>query len=327
MRIAILGAGAMGSVFGGHLALAGHDVTLVDIRRDHMEAVSRDGLEMRTPDGESVNVRLGAISDGAELEPVDLVVVLCKGFATGDAARSIAHAVSPETWVVTVQNGLGNDRRLAEVLGPERVIPGTTTVGAEQYDVGVTIMNPATANRTSVTHLGPPRGAHSVPGGVREVAQTLTDAGLPTQALDSADIVIWTKLALAGPMGPLTALLRRTVRDVAQDDAAFAVIHDMFDEIVSVAHASGVPLEREQTWAHSLETFHGAGPHVTSMAADVLAHRRTEIDSFCGEIARLGEEHGVPTPVNRAVWQMITAIEGTYEYSLAETVSPPTTKV
>jgi 2-dehydropantoate 2-reductase len=321
MKIAILGAGAMGSVFGGHLGLAGHDVTLVDIRRDHMEAVRRNGLEMRTPTGESFNVRLDAISDGAELGPVELVIVLCKSFATADAARSIAHAVSAETWVVTVQNGLGNDRRLAEVLGPERVIPGTTTVGAEQYDIGVTIMNPATANRTSVTHVGPPRSAPSVPDGVRKVAATLTDAGLPTQALDSADLVIWTKLALAGPMGPLTALLRRTVRDVAQNETSFAVIHDMFHEIVSVAHASGVPLDRDQTWAHCLETFHGAGPHVTSMAADVLGHRRTEIDSFCGEIARLGEEHGVPTPVNRAVWQMIKAIEETYDHSLADTVT------
>lgn len=311
----------MGSVFGGHLGLAGHDVTLVDIRRDHMEAVRRDGLEMRTPSGGSVKVRLDATADGAELGPVELVIVLCKGFATGDAARSIAQAVTPATWVATVQNGLGNDRRLAEVFGPERVIPGTTTVGAEQYEPGVAIMNPATANRTSVTHLGPPRTADSVPEEVRQIAQTLTEAGLPTEALDSADVVIWTKLALAGPMGPLTALLRRTVRDVAEDEASFAVIRDMFDEIVAVAHAAGVPLDREQTWAHSVQTFRGAGPHVTSMAADVLHHRRTEIDSFCGEVTHLGEQLGVPTPVNRTVWRAIKAMEGTYDRSLDDSTA------
>lgn len=325
MRIAILGAGAMGSVFGGRLALAGHDVTLIDIRRDNMEAVRRNGLEMRTPEGTSVNVKLGAISDGAELGPVEIVIVLCKGFATVEAARSIVHSVGPDTWIATVQNGLGNDRRLAEVFGPARVIPGTTTVGAEQYEPGVTIMNPAAANGTSVTHLGPPRGAPSRPEGVRMVAEVLTGAGLPAQALESADVVIWTKLALAGPMGPLTALLRRTVRDVANDDHAFAVISEMFDEIVAVAHASNVPLDYEQTWAHCQETFQGAGPHVTSMAADVLGRRRTEIDSFCGEVSRLGEELGVPTPVNRTVWRLIKAMEATYVGSLAETAStlPP----
>jgi 2-dehydropantoate 2-reductase len=322
MKVAILGAGAMGSVFGGHLALDGHDVTLIDIRRDHMEAVARNGLEMRRPDGTSVNVRLGAISDGAELEPVELVIVLCKGFATTEAARSIAHAVGPQTWVATVQNGLGNDRRLAEVLGADRVIPGTTTVGAEQYEPGVTMMNPATANRTSITHLGPPRGAPALPDGVRMVAKVLTDSGLPTQALDSADIVIWTKLALAGPMGPLTALLRRTVKDVADDEHSLAVIREMFDETVAVAHASGVALDRDETWKHCRETFSGAGPHVTSMAADVLARRRTEIDSFCGEISRLGDELGVPTPVNRTVWRLLKATEATYPLTLAETAAP-----
>lgn len=319
MRIAILGAGAMGSVFGGHLALAGHDVTLVDIRRDHMEAVARDGLDMRTPDGKSTIVRLAATSDPATLGPVELVIVLAKGFATADAARSIVHAVGPDTWIATVQNGLGNDRRLADVFGPERVVPGTTTVGAEQYQPGVTIMNAAAANRTSITHLGPPRGAASPPDGVGAIARALSDAGLPAEALDSADLVIWTKLALAGPMGPLTAVLRRTVRDVANDSHALAIIRDMFDEIVSVAHAAGVPLDRDEAWAHSVATFRGAGPHVTSMAADVLARRRTEIDSFCGEVARLGDELGVPTPVNRTIWRQITAIESTYADSLAET--------
>lgn len=320
MKIAILGAGAMGSVFGGHLALAGHEVTLVDIRRDHMETVARNGLEMRRPDGTSVNVKLGAISDGGELEPVELVIVLCKGFATTDAARSIAHAVGPDTWVATVQNGLGNDRRLGDVLGPDHVIPGTTTVGAEQYEPGVTMMNPATAARTSITHLGPPRGAAGLPDGVHMVARVLTEAGLPSQALESADVVIWTKLALAGPMGPLSALLRRTVRDVADDGHSLAVIREMFDETVAVARASGIALDAEQTWAHCRETFSGAGPHVTSMAADVLARRRTEIDSFCGEISRLGDELGVPTPVNRTVWRLLKATEATYALTLAETL-------
>ncbi|MHB1468321.1 MAG: ketopantoate reductase family protein, partial [Solirubrobacteraceae bacterium] len=145
----------------------------------------------------------------------------------------------------------------------------------------------------------------------------LTVARLPTHALDSADIVIWTKLALAGPMGPLSAVLRRTVRDVAQDEHGLATIRAMFEETVAVANATGVPLDGQETWKHCLSTFAGAGPHVTSMAADVLHRRRTEIDAFCGEIARLGEEHGVPTPVNRTIWQQVRMIEATYELGLS----------
>ena len=318
MRIAILGAGALGSVFGGHLALAGNDVTLVDVWREHMEAVAAGGLDLRTPQGVSTIVPLRAIHEPWRLEPVELVIVLTKSFACAEALRSIAHAVTDETWVVTVQNGLGNDRRLAEVIGPERVVPGTTTVGAEQSGPGTTTMSLAAAARTSVTHLGPPRTAAAIPAGVHAIARTLTEAGLPTEALDSADVVIWTKLALAGPMGPVTALLRRTLSDVVSDEHSLALVTAMFDEIVAVAHATGVPLDREAVWAHALETFRATGPHTTSMAADVLAHRRTEIDAFCGEIARLGEEHGVPTPVNWTVWQALQAIEATYEGGLVE---------
>lgn len=319
MRFAILGAGAMGSVFGGHLALAGHEVTLVDVRREHIDAVRRDGLLMRRPDGTSERIALRATTDPqADLGAVDAAIVLTKSFATADAARSIAHAVGAQTWVATVQNGLGNDRALGEVLGGDRVVPGTTTVGAEQHAPGETTMNPATAQRTSITHLGPPRTAQGLPDGVVALADTLTAAGLPTQALQSADVVIWTKLALAGPMGPLSAVLRRTVRDVAEDEHGLATIRAMFEETVAVAHALGIPIDDEATWRHCRQTFAGAGPHVTSMAADVLNRRRTEIDAFCGEIVRLGEERGVPTPVNRTVWEQVRMIEGSYEKGLRD---------
>ena len=140
----------------------------------------------------------------------------------------------------------------------------------------------------------------------------MTAAGLTTEALDSADLVIWTKLALAGPMGPVTALLRRTVSDVADDEHAFALVRAMFEEIVAVAHATGVPLDEREAWEHAQKTFREVGPHTTSMAADVLAHRRTEIDAFCGEVARLGAEHGVPTPVNWVVGNALKAVEATY---------------
>ena len=306
----------MGSVFGGHLALAGHDVTLVDTWREHMEAVAAEGLDLRTPAGERTIVPLRAVYEPELLEPVDLVIVLTKTFAGAEALRSIDHALGEQTWVATVQNGLGNDRRLAEVIGPDRVVPGTTTVGAEQREPGVVTMSLATAARTSVTHLGPPRSAAQLPDGVRAIAATLTEAGLPAEALDSADVVIWTKLALAGPMGPVTALLRRTVADVISNEQALALVTEMFDEILAVAHALGVPLDRETAWAHAEETWRAVGPHTTSMAADVVARRRTEIDAFCGEVARIGADVGVETPVNRAVWQALKAVEATYDRAL-----------
>jgi 2-dehydropantoate 2-reductase len=318
MRIAILGAGAMGSVYGGHLALAGHDVTLVDVRREHMEAVARNGLEMRRTGMEPLHAHPRAIHDASELEPVELVIVLTKGFANEEAGRSILHAVGPDTWIATVQNGLGNERTLANVFGPDRVIPGTTGVGGELVEPGVVWMTPATAETKSITHLGPPRSADALPDGVREVARILTEAGLPTQALDDADVLIWTKLAAAATMGTVGGILRRTVREIIENEHGRALVKALFDEIVAVAHASGVALDGPATWEHVDEMWRSAGPHYPSMATDVLQKRRTEADTFTGELMRLGEQHGVPTPVSRTCWHMLKAIEETYDTTPAD---------
>lgn len=315
MKFAIVGSGAMGSVFGAHLARAGHDVTLVDIRQDHMDAVAEDGLELFGPDG-SETIRLAATTDAESLEPVEAMIFLCKGFSTAEAARSVAHALPDDGWAVTVQNGLGNDRVLAEVLGPERVVPGTTTVGAMQDRAGTTRMSPGTAAGQSRTHLGPPRGADGVPDGVAEVARALTDAGLPTEALADADVVIWTKLAMASSMGLLTAILRRTVQDVMEDETAYGLWRDMFDEIMAVAKAEGVDLDQESVFAHCDHTYRSVGHHTTSMAADVAAGRQTEIQTLGLDVAARGAEHGVPTPVVSSVGRLIRSLEASYDRAL-----------
>jgi 2-dehydropantoate 2-reductase len=316
MRMAIVGAGSMGSVFGGHLALAGHDVVLVDVREDHVDAIRSQGLRMRRPGGEDSVVRLAATTQPADMAPVDVAIFLTKGFATREAAEAVRPAIRPDTWVLTVQNGLGNERVLGEVFDPAQVVPGTTTVGAMTDAPGVVTMSPGTAAGQSVTHLGPPRTGTQIPQGVVDVAKALTEAGLPTGALESADVVIWTKLAMAASMGPLTAILRRTLKDVWDDPASRGLWEDMFHEILAVARASGVPLDEAQVAAHARQTYESVGHHVTSMAADVVAGRRTEIETMALEVARRGEELGVPTPVTATVGRLVRSLEGSYERAL-----------
>ena len=173
-------------------------------------------------------------------------------------------------------------------------------------------MSLATAARTSVTHLGPPRSAAQLPDGVRTIAATLTEAGLPAEALDSADVVIWTKLALAGPMGPVTALLRRTVADVISNEQALALVTEMFDEILAVAHAPG---------SRSIARQPG---HTPRRPGAPSARTRPRWRPTCspGAVRRStpsaarslvsGPTRG-ETPVNRAVWQALKAVEATYD--------------
>lgn len=316
MRIAVVGAGAMGSVFGAKLALAGHEVTLVDIREDHLARVRERGLELRDPDGTSQRVAMAATTDPAAVPEVDVQLYLCKGFATRDAATGVRDRLATDGWAISVQNGLGNDRVLGEVFGPDRAVPGTTTVGAMQTEPGTTVMSPGTARGESETHLGPPRGHREIPAGLAAVAEAFTTAGLPTLALPDADMVIWTKLAMATTMAPLSAVLRRSVKDVVDDPHSHGLWQAMFDEVLAVAAADGVSLDRAALLAHCEQTYDAVGHHVTSMAADVVAGRRTEVETVVLEVARRGRELGVDTPVIATVGTLVRSLESSYERAL-----------
>lgn len=305
----ILGSGAIGSVFGGRLALAGEDVVLIDVNRPHMEAVASGGLVLEAPSGDELLARPRATADPAAVPPLDVVIVLTKGYSVEEAARSIVGSVGEATWVITVQNGLGNDRRLAAVFGPDRVVPGTTTVGGEYLSPGRVRMTPPAADGSAVSHLGIPRSADIAPAGLLEVAERMTAAGLPVEVSPDADTVIWTKLAMAASAAPLCTALRCTVADLWNSDEGRALLRAVFDEIASVAHAEGVALDREATWSHLAGVFGSVGAHPPSMTVDILKGRRTEIDSFSIEIARLGTEHGVPVPLNDALGKMVKLLE------------------
>lgn len=309
MRVAIIGAGAIGSTYAWYLARAGHEVAIVDIWREHVEAVAEHGLVAETPDGGSETMRVAATTDASTLEPPDLVLVATKAFSTEEAAHSAALCAGPQTWVATVQNGLGNDAKLAAVLGPDRVLPGATTVGADMAGPGHVLVNRGVASGASLTSLGRPRSVATVPEGVRRLCEELTAAGLPAEALDDVDYVIWRKLCLAGSMAPVAAVLRSTVGDVMENSYARGLLHRVLDEIVAVARACGVQLDAGEIRGHADHTFSTVGKHPPSMAVDVARGRRTEIDAFCVEVARLGRERGVPTPVNEVLGELVRALE------------------
>lgn len=308
-RVAIVGAGAVGSVVGGLLARAGHDVVLLG-RPDHVAAIRARGLVLHGPD-ESETVEVAATADPAALGVADVLVVLCKAHATDEAITSTAHALAPDGLAITLQNGLGNERALARAVGTHRSVPGTTTIGAMRSAPGEVVLAPATAAGASTTHVGPPRGQDTVPPRLADWAATMTAAGLPTEARVDVDRVIWTKLAVAGSMGPLTAVLRRSIADVVATPAAVTLWRDLVDEVLAVADAEGVTLDHEAVWSHCVETARGVGAHVTSMAADVMAGRPTEVDALVMEVVTRGRAHGVPTPALAALGSVLVTIDAT----------------
>ena len=299
----------MGSMFGALLHGAGHDVTLVDIDATQVDAINQRGLVVRSS-GDEVTVRLRATaSPRRDLDPVDAAIVLCKGWANESAARSIEHALHATSPVVTIQNGLGNDLGLAAVLGPDRIVSGTTTAGAHRPAPGIVDVSPITSAGRSVTQLGRPRAGTAISEATDELARALDSAGLPCSIMADANIVIWTKLAMAATAGPLTAAMGATVEEMLSSPSAMALFRSLFDEVVELAGALDIPLDSRAVWDHAMATYRAVGPHTTSMADDFASHRRSEIDSFCVEISRLGRAHSVATPTHDVIGQLLVARE------------------
>ena len=299
----------MGSVFAAWLTRSGHDVTMVDVDREHIETVRARGLELRHHDGRVENIAVEATSDPTTPAEPEFVIVLTKAFATTEAVSSMRSVIGSDTWVATVQNGLGNDRAIAAVIGPQRVVPGTTTVGSLMTAPGVVEPSPITTDGKSMTHLGPTRTEARDMAGAELIASLLTGSGLPAEAIDDADRVIWTKLVMAAAAAPLTAVLGCTVEDLITRSPARTALEAMIDETLAVAAAEGVDLDDDSVRAHAISTYEAVGPHITSMAADVRAGRRTEIDAMGIEIAARAAAHGVAAPYNRVIGQMVKAIE------------------
>jgi 2-dehydropantoate 2-reductase len=312
MRYAILGAGGVGSAFGGFLALAGVDVTLVDIRADHVDTVNRDGLRITWADSSEEVERISrprAMTDVQSGEHFDVVLVATKGYAVERAAGALRPAVSSTTWWATLLNGLDHDLTVAAIYGPDRVLGGTTTVGAELRAPGHVHVTAAAAKGESATHLGCPRTSSDIPEGGRRVADTLTSAGLPTLIDPNTDLVIWTKLAQAASMGPLSAILRRTIADVWDQPEGRRLTRRIFDEVISVAHAEDIPLDADVLWAKQELVLAAAGQHYASITVDVLRGAKTEVDSWSGAIVKRARKHDLDVPMTELMAGMLRLLE------------------
>src|SRR5258708_2850585 len=198
MRIAMIGAGAMGSTFSAWLARAGADVVLYDVDEPHIAAIAAAGLTVATPAGE-INLPLAATSDIAEIAPVDMAMVLVDSNATRAAAETVAKVLSPAAFALTLQNGIGNVEALAAVLGRDRVIAGTTYNSAARLAPGRVLHS-----NIGETTIGELDGGASER--VSAIAALFRRAGLPITASDNVIGHIWMKFVLNVAINPVSAI-------------------------------------------------------------------------------------------------------------------------
>jgi 2-dehydropantoate 2-reductase len=301
MRICVVGCGAVGSLFAANLAqLDDVEVWAYDVFKEHVDAINRGGLRLSGA-GEALG-RLTATSDPTELPPCDFGIVATKAMHTEAAIEATAAAFA-HGCVATVQNGLGSEEAIAERVG--RVIRGTTfpagkllEPGHVQWDV------------KGDTTLGPFEPRPAPFDEVARLADACTRAGMPTTAVRDARGPQWRKVIFNAATNPVGALTRLTHGRVCEDPELRRLVSGLVDEGKSVAAAQGIELDADPEDLID----HAAKPevaynHKASMLQDVEARRPTEIDYLNGGIVRFGAEHGVPTPLNRAIWSLVKGLE------------------
>ena len=308
MRIMFVGVGALGSYFGGALAEAGHDITLLIRNRAHRQAIRDKGLVLIRDGAEArIEARVVDAESAHEAGIADMVIVFTKTGATRAALRAAVPIIGPDTRLVTVQNGLGNAAALAEFVPMDQVIYGTTMAPGDIVAAGV-----VSTHGPHVTQFCA-AGADPVTAKMADdLAAMLSAAGIEARVNPDVDRVIWAKVSFNCAMNSLCALLGTTPGPLLDSEEMKSLVIATVMESCDVAAATGVEVDRDAVRA-TLEMVHREHrEHVPSMLVDFRNRQPTEIGVLNGAVVTLGEEHGVPTPRNKTLLALVRAREAQY---------------
>ncbi|PLX42095.1 MAG: 2-dehydropantoate 2-reductase [Deltaproteobacteria bacterium] len=304
MRIAIIGPGAMGSLFGAYLIRAGHELLLIDHNPIRARTIGQAGLCLH--EGEEV-YRFAVKATAAPAPPTtdspyDLILVMVKAPHTKAAAEAAALLAADNTPVLTLQNGLGGADILCNILGEERVLVGVTSQGA-------TLLGPGEVRHGGAgeTIIGP---AHPSSKRAVELARMFTEAGLPARWEDSIFPYLWKKLCANCGINAITALTNIKNGKIPAQPEAAALCSEAVRETVRVAKASGVELGDEEelvSWVLSVAAATAANR--SSMGQDVDRQKLTEVDFINGAVVREGALNNIATPINETLFRLVKILE------------------
>jgi 2-dehydropantoate 2-reductase len=301
MRVLVMGAGALGGYFGGALAQAGHEVTLV-ARGPHLAALQERGLELRTPEGAARLHPIAAVAaPGQAAGPFDLVLFTVKGYDAEAAAQALRPVVGEETVVLSLLNGVESVEQLRAALGTGHVLGGTTTVRATVAAPGVVVRDGPP--RPIVYGTAEPRSAARA----EAIAAALRQAGVEMIPAASAPAALWQKFVFFAPHATITSAAQLPVGPIRELPEGRALYRAMIDEAVAVARAEGVPLApdaAEQAMAFALAI---PGEFKTSLQVSFERGQPVELEQVTGALVRRARAHGVPTPHFDALYAVLKA--------------------
>jgi 2-dehydropantoate 2-reductase len=297
LRVAVMGAGAVGGYLGACLARVA-DVHLI-ARGEHLQALRERGLTIVTPEGERWTVEVKATDDPAEIGPVDIVLFLVKSYDTDEAARRLAPLIGEGTGVLSLQNGIDNEARIASIVGDEHVLGGAAYILSAIEAPGVVRSNRA---RLVLGELKPGPPSERV-GRFVEVANA--SGGIDARAVADVRLTKWEKYTLLVAFSAVTAATQLTVGDIRASTAASEMLRSIMAEAWAIGRALGVPLADDHVdKAHSLVLAQD-DDEGTSLRHDLLIGHRMELEALQGTLRRLGRETGIPTPWTDAAYAVL----------------------
>ena len=298
MKIAVMGAGAIGGYFGGRLAKAGFDVSFI-ARGAHLDVIRKNGLKVLSPLGDFTIHPATVTDDPAEVGPVDVILFMVKNYDTLRAAEQIRPLVGPDTAIIPFQNGVEARAMLSNVLGARHVLGGVAFIPASIQEPGVIKHNAELAKLVfgEFDKQITPRALSFL--------DALEKAGVTGEIPADISMVLWSKLMFLTSMSAINCITRQPVGLVQSDGETIALYMDAMREVAAVAAAHGVSLG-EEAIANNMALAKSFPPNnKTSMFQDLEAGRRLEIDYLSGAVVRLGREKGIETPIHRMAWVAI----------------------
>lgn len=292
----IVGTGALATLFAARLARAGQTITMLGTWQDGLNALRLSGARLAYSDGHEYAYPVIVTDDPRECRRAKIALVLVKSWQTERAARQLAECLAPDGLAITLQNGLGNREILAARLGGARVVLGSTTTGATLLGPGL-----VKAGGEGIVSME----AHRALG---PAVDALKSAGFKVETIKDARSVIWQKLIINSAINPLTALLRVPNGQLLERPTARVLLHALAQETAAVASAEKVMLASGDTVRMVEDVARRTAVNHSSMFQDVQRGAPTEIDAICGAVTRAGQRHGIPTPMNRACWQLVEAL-------------------
>ena len=297
MRVAVVGAGAIGGLYGGLLARAGHEVSFL-ARGEHLRAIQSRGLKIDSAKFGSFVVHGRASDEPADLGQAELVLFTVKTYDLDQAILAARQVLADDGSLLTFQNGLEAPDQVAAVVGEQRVLIGTTGLESTVAEPGV-IGHLSAWHYVTVSALnGPPTLR------VEETAGTLRDAGINVSVAPDGHRALWEKAWMLVPMATITAVCRAPIGAVREVPATHQLMETLLDEVSAVARAYGYELPEAAERARDMME-NAPGNMKASMARDFERGRRTELEALTGALVRMADARGIDVPASRTAYAIL----------------------